>query len=195
MTITAQAVKELRTQTGAGMMDAKKALEEADGNLEKATELLRKKGQKIASKKSDRSTGEGFIGMYLHSNGVVGAMVRVLCETDFVARTDDFQALANDLAMQVAAMSPLYLNPEQVPEDIKAKELDIYKEELETSGKPADMIDKIADGKLEKYYTEVCLMKQSFIKDDKLTIEKWLTEKIAKLGENIQVTDFIKFQI
>jgi len=195
MTITAQAVKELRDKTGAGMMDAKKVLEEAQGDVDKAIELLRKQGQKIASKKSDRSTSEGFIGMYLHSNGNVGAMVKVLCETDFVARTDNFKSVANDLAMQVVAMSPLYLNPDQVPADVKQKELEIYKEELKLSGKPEDMIEKIATGKLEKYYSEVCLMKQAFIKDDKLTIEKWLTEQIAKLGENIQVTDFIKYQI
>ncbi len=195
MAITAQSVKELRAATGAGMMDAKKVLEEAGGDIDKAIELLRKKGQKIAAKKADRSTNEGFIGMYLHSNGKIAAMVKVTCETDFVARTDDFKALANDIAMHITAMSPQYITVDDVPEEVKQKELEIYKEEMKNSGKPEEMIEKIAQGKLEKYYSEVCLMKQPFIKDDKLSIEKWLTEKIAKLGENIQITDFTKYQI
>ncbi len=195
MSITAQAVKELRAATGAGMMDAKEALQEADGDVEKAVELLRKKGQKIAAKKADRATGEGVVGMYLHSNGKIAAMVKVTCETDFVARTDDFKQFANDLAMQAAAMNPEYLNPEAVPEDVKNKEREIYKEEMKDSGKPADVVDKIVEGKLEKFYTQVCLMKQPFIKDDKLSIEKHLTETIAQLGENIQVTEFIRYSL
>ncbi|MGB0757195.1 MAG: translation elongation factor Ts [Patescibacteria group bacterium] len=195
MSITAEAVKKLREATGAGMMDAKKALEETNGDMDAAVEYLRKAGQKIAAKKADRSTGEGIVGMYVHSNGKIAAMVKVLCETDFVARTDDFKALANDLAMQVAAMNPQYITSDEVPQDVKDKELSIYKEEMKESGKPEDIIQKIAEGKLDKYYSDVCLMKQSFIKDDKLTIEKWFTEMIAKLGENIQVTEFHRFSI
>lgn len=195
MTITAEAVKQLREATGAGMMDAKKALTETNGNMEAAIEHLRKQGQKIAAKKADRSTGEGVVGTYVHSNGKIAAMVKVLCETDFVARTDDFKQLANDLAMQVAAMSPQYTTPDEVPEEIKVKEREIYMEEMKDSGKPEDIIAKIADGKLDKYFSEVCLLKQSFIKDDSKSVEQWLTEMIAKLGENIQVTGFTRVSI
>lgn len=195
MSISAQAVKELRNTTGAGMMDAKEALQEAQGDMDKAIELLRKKGQKIAAKKADRETGEGIVGMYLHSNGKVAAMVKVTCETDFVARTDDFQQFANDVAMQVAAMSPEYLNPDQVPEDIKNKEREIYREEMKDTDKPADVLEKIIEGKLEKFYAQICLMKQSFIKDDSKTIEKHLTDTIAQLGENMQVVEFVRYSL
>jgi len=195
MSISASLVKELRDKTGAGMMDAKSALEEAGGDMEKAVEILRKKGQKIAAKKADRAMNEGAIGVYLHSNGKVAAFVAVTCETDFVARNDDFKNFVNDLAMQVAAMNPKYLSPEDVPEEVKEKEKEIYREELKEQGKPEDVIEKIIEGKLEKYYQENCLLKQPFIKDDKLTIEKWLTENIAKIGENLKIKSFSRIEI
>lgn len=195
MSISASLVKELRDKTGAGMMDAKSALEEAGGDMEKAIEILRKKGQKIAAKKADRVMNEGAIGVYLHSNGKVAAFVAVTCETDFVARNDDFKKFVNDLAMQVAAMNPKYLSPEDVPEEVKNKEKEIYREELKDQGKPENVIEKIIEGKLEKFYEENCLLKQPFIKDDKLTIEKWLTENIAKIGENIKIKSFSRIEI
>lgn len=195
MTISAPAVKELRDQTGAGMMAAKQALTEADGDLDRAVELLRKKGQKIADKKSSREMNEGTIGVYLHSNGKIAALVAITCETDFVARNQSFIDLANELAMQVVAMSPQYVKPEEVPAAVVAKEQEIYQAELKESGKPAAVIEKIVAGKLEKFYSEVCLLKQAYIKDDKLTIEQWLTEKIAKIGENINVKAFVRYQL
>ncbi len=195
MSISASLVKELRDKTGAGMMDAKSALEEAGGDMEKAVEILRKKGQKIAAKKADRAMNEGAIGVYLHSNGKIAAFVAVTCETDFVARNDDFKKFVNDLAMQVAAMNPKYLSPEDVPEEVKNKEKEIYREELKDQGKPENVIEKIIEGKLEKFYEENCLLKQPFIKDDKLTIEKWLTDNIAKIGENIKIKTFSRIEI
>lgn len=195
MEISAQAVKKLRSLTGAGMMDAKQALSEAAGDVDKALEVLRKKGQKIAAKKSERDVKEGYIGIYLHANGKVAAMVELLCETDFVARNADFQQFANELAMQVAAMNPEYVSPEQVPADIIAKEEEIYREEVKASGKPAEVMTKIVAGKLEKYYSQVCLIKQLYIKDDKLTIEKLLTEQVAKIGENIKIGRIARFSI
>ncbi len=195
MTISAENVKQLREQTGAGMMDAKQALEEAGGDMTKAFEVLRKKGQKIAFKKSERQVKEGYIGVYLHSNGKVATMVELLCETDFVARNEEFQALAKELAMQVAAMNPLYLSPEDVPEEIKEKEKEIYREEMAATGKGADVLEKILVGKLEKFYAQNCLIKQIYIKDNDLTIEKLLTAKIAKIGENIKIGKFYRLSI
>lgn len=195
MSISAEQVKELRDQTGAGMMDAKAALEEAGGDTAQAVEILRKKGQKIAAKKADRAMNEGAVGIYLHSNGKIAAMVSVTCETDFVARNEDFKNFVNDLAMQVAAMNPKYLSPSDIPEDVKEKEREIYRAELKEQGKPQDVIEKIVEGKLEKFYAENCLLQQSFIKDDKLTIEKWLTENIAKIGENLQIKNFSRMEV
>ncbi len=195
MTISADNVKQLREQTGAGMMDAKSALTEAGGDMNKALEVLRKRGQKIATKKSDRQVKEGYVGIYLHTNGKVAAMVELLCETDFVARNQEFQQLAKELAMQVAAMNPLYLSSADVPEDIKEKEKEIYREEMSGAGKPVEVIEKIVEGKLEKFYAQNCLLKQYYIKDDKLTIEKLLTEAIAKIGENIKIGKFSRLSI
>ncbi len=195
MDIKAGDVKELRDKTGAGMMDAKQALVEANGSVDRAIELLRKKGQKIAAKKSDRDASEGLIGMYLHANGRVAAMVSLNCETDFVARTDQFKELANNLAMQVAAMNPKYLSPDNVPEEEKNKEKDIYREEMKDSDKPANIIEKIIEGKLEKYYAGTCLLRQSYIKEDSLTIEKLLTASIAKIGENIKINKFVRYSL
>ncbi len=184
-------IKKIREATGAGMVDVKEALSEANDNEEKAIELLRKKGQKIAAKRAERATKEGFIAHYVHSNGKVASMVAVSCETDFVGRNDDFRAFAKELALQVAASAPQYLTPEEVPAEVIAKEKEIYKEQLKAEGKPEAMWDKIAEGKLQKFYSEVCLMKQVSIKDDKKTIEQLLTEQIAKIGENIKVVKFV----
>lgn len=195
MTIEPRQVKELRDMTGAGMMEAKKALEEAHGDRDKAIAILRMKGKKIASQKAARTASEGYIGAYLHSNGKVAAMVEVNCETDFVARTDDFKQLARDLAMQVAAMNPTYLSPEEVPDEVKEKEREIYRAEMKDQKKPDNVLDKIIDGKLEKFYSQACLMKQPYIKDDAMTVEKLVHNYIATLGENIKIKRFARFDI
>jgi len=176
-------------------MDVKEALAEFNGDVDKALESLRKKGQKIAATKQDRQTKEGLIGYYVHANGKIAALVAVACETDFVARTDDFKNLVHDLAMQVAATNPLYLSPNEVPAGVINKEKEIYSEQLKKEGKPEKVLDKIVDGKLAKYYQEVCLLKQLFIKDDKRSIEQLLQEVIAKLGENIQIKEFKRLNL
>ncbi len=190
MNVSAADIQSLREQTGAGMMDAKRALEAADGDLEQALVALRKAGLKLAAKKSDRAVSEGAIGVYLHSNKKVAAMVALACETDFVARTDDFQALANELAMQVAAMNPEYLKPEDIPAEVRDQEEGIYRDQLKAEGKPEAMWDKILPGKLQRFYTEHCLLHQPFVKDDSKTIQDLLTEATTKLGENIQISAF-----
>jgi len=195
MDIHASDVKKLREMTGAGMMDAKLALTEANGSLETALELLRKKGQKIAAKRSAREVKEGFIGIYLHGNGKIAAMVELLCETDFVARNQDFKNFANELAMQVAAMGPQYVRPEEVPTALVEKEREIYQAEMSGTNKPAEVLEKIIEGKLEKFYSQVCLLKQTYIKDDSYTIEKLLTEQIAKIGENIKIGQIVRFSL
>jgi len=195
MKVDPKLIKQLREDSGAGIMDVKDALKEFDGDIEKAMESLRKKGQKVAAKKQDRQTKDGLIGYYVHANSKVAAMVVVACETDFVARTDDFKAFAHDLAMQVAATDPLYLIPEDIPQEVLAKEKEIFIEQLKKEGKPEKMLDKIINGKLEKYYQEVCLLKQIFIKDDKKKIEQLLQEIIAKLGENVQIREFKKLAL
>lgn len=176
-------------------MEIKKALSESSGDEEEAIEILRKSGQKIAAKKQDRLTGQGLIGSYVHSNGKVASLVEVNCETDFVARNMEFRELIHDLAMQVAATNPLYLKPEDVPEDVLEKEKEIARESLKKEGKPKEIIEKIVQGKINKFYQEFCLLKQLFIKDDKKTVEQLVTEKIAKLGENIQIKRFVYFSI
>jgi elongation factor Ts len=191
----AKTVMQLRQMTGAGMMDAKGALEETGGDLEKAAELLRKKGVAKAAKKAERETKEGRVVSYTHANGKLGAMVEVLCETDFVARTEQFQELCRDLAMHIAASDPLYVKRADVPADLIEKEKAIYREEMAGQAKSADILEKIIDGKINKYFSEVCLLEQSFIKDEDKTIEEVVKEKIASLGENIQVTRFSRFNI
>jgi elongation factor Ts len=195
MEIQASEVKKLRELTGAGMMDAKQALAEAGGNIETALELLRKKGQKIAAKRSGRDVKEGYIGVYLHANGKIAAMVELLCETDFVARNQDFRKFANELAMQVAAMSPQYVTPEEVPSAIIDKEREIYQAEMDGTDKPANVLEKIITGKLDKFFSQICLLKQTYIKDDTYTIEKLLTEQIAKIGENIKIGQIARFSL
>ncbi len=193
MSITASQVAELREKTGAGLMDAKRALEECGGDMEKAAEDLRKKGIAKAGKKSDRETHEGRVHAYIHSNAKLGAMVQVLCETDFVARTEAFIELCNDLAIHVSAMDPLYLSRADVPADIVAKEQELIRGELAAQNKSADVIEKIMEGKMNKFFGENVLLEQAFIKDDAKTVEEFLKEKIATLGENMQIKRFARF--
>lgn len=195
MNITTADIQKLREQTGVGMMDAKKALTAAEGDMTAAVEALRKKGQKIAASKSDRAVKEGAVGTYIHSNGKIAALVAVACETDFVARTDAFQELIKDLAMHVAAMNPAYLKPEDVPAEVVAKEQEIYREQLLAEGKPEAMLEKILPGKLKKFYSDTCFLEQAFVKDDSLTIAQLVESTIAKLGENIQVTAFSRLAV
>lgn len=195
MAIDAKLVAQLRSQTGAGMMNAKKALEESGGDLEKAAEILREKGIAKAAKKADRETNEGRVHAYIHSNGKLGAMVEVLCETDFVARNEAFIEFCNDLALHVSATEPLYLTREDVPEDVASKEMSLFKSEMEGAGKPADVIEKIVEGKMNKWYSEVVLMEQPFIKDEDVTVEVFIKSKIASLGENMQLKRFSRFSI
>ena len=188
-------VAQLRELTGAGMMDAKHALEETNGNFEQAVESLRKKGVAKAAKKAERATKEGRVYAYIHTTGKSGAMIEVLCETDFVARNEAFVELCKDLAMHVCASDPFYVRREQVPFEVVEKEKAIYKEELVAQGKPEAMVEKIMEGKLNKYFGETCLMEQVFIKDDTKTVADLVNEKIAKIGENIQVSRFVHFHI
>lgn len=195
MSISAQQVADLRSQTGAGMMDVKQALEESGGDLALAAELLRKKGVAKAAKKADRETHEGRVHAYIHATGKLGALVEVLCETDFVARNDAFIEFCHDLAMQVSATDPLYVNRQDVPADLVEKEKAFYLAELVGQAKPLDVMEKIITGKLNKWFSEVVLLEQPFIKDEDKTIEEFVKEKIASLGENIQVKRFARFTI
>jgi elongation factor Ts len=193
--ISAAMVKELREATGSGIMDCKKVLAEADGNMEKAVELLRKKGLAKAAKRAGRSTSEGMIYSYIHTGAKLGVLVEINCESDFVAKTDDFAAFAKDIAMHIAAANPAGLVPEDVDQAVIEKEREIYKAQMLEEGKPENIIDKIVDGKIEKYYKEVCLMSQQYVKDPQKTIEEVLKETIGKIGENIQIKRFARFQI
>lgn len=193
--IDAKTVAALREMTGAGMMDAKKALEATGGDLQAAAEELRTKGVAKAAKKSDRETHEGRVHAYLHATGKVGVLVEVLCETDFVARNEDFITFCNDVALHIAAADPLYLTREEVPEEVVTKERELVAAELKEQGKPEDMIEKISAGKMDKYYAEMCLLEQVFIKDETKTIQALLTEKISTIGENIQIRRFARFSI
>ena len=195
MKITSELVKELRERTGVGMMDCKKALVETDGDVEKAILLLREQGLSAASKRAGRETKEGNIFSYIHQGAKLGVLVEVDCETDFVARTDDFQELGKNLAMQVAASSPLTVNREELPEDIIEREREIFRKQALSSGKPENVVDKIVEGKIEKFYHEACLLEQPFVKNDKETVEDLLKATIAKLGENIVVKRFARFQL
>jgi elongation factor Ts len=195
MEISAQMVKELRERTGAGMMDCKNALAEANGDVEKAIEILRKKGLAKAAKKAGRETNEGLIISYVHHNGKLGVLVELNCETDFVARTDDFKELGNKIAMHIAAMAPRWVKREEVPEQIIEKEKEIYREQLKDSGKPAQVIEKIIEGKLESFYQENCLLEQKYALDQSILIKDMIQQAIAKIGENIQVSRFVRMQI
>ena len=195
MAISAKEVKELREQTGAGMMDCKKALSEVSGDFDEAVKLLRTQGLAHAAKRSGRDTREGLIDSYIHAGGGIGVLVEVGCETDFVARNEEFQNFVHDIAMHVAATAPKYISREDVPGDEVESELKIYREQAVATGKPEKILDKIATGKLEKYYQQVCLMEQSFVKEDKLTVEQLLGEIVAKIGENVEIKRFVRFQL
>jgi elongation factor Ts len=195
MEITAALVKKLRDATGAGMMDCKAALTEANGSLDEATTILRKRGLASATKKAGRTTNEGLIGHYIHMGGKIGVLVEVNCESDFVARTDDFQNLAREIAMHIAAANPQYVRREDVPADVIERERSIYRSQMEGQNKPPAVIDKIIEGKLGGFYEQVCLLDQPSIRDSKLTIGQLVQQAIAKMGENIAVPRFARFKL
>ena len=195
MAISAEQVKALRDQTGAGMMECKKALLEADGDLEKAVTLLRERGLAAAAKRADRQTREGIIGHYIHSGGRLGVLAEVNCETDFVAATEEFQGLVRDIAMQIAASNPSYVRREDVCQEEIDREKEIYHNQAQSTGKPEKIMERIVEGKLNKYYSEVCLYEQPFIKDPELTVEELIKAKIAVLKENITVKRFARFKV
>jgi len=195
MGITAEQVKELRERTSIGMMECKKALEEAGGDADKAIEILRKKGHARAKDKAHRATGEGLVGTYIHTNGKIGVLVEVNCESDFVARNEEFKELVKNIAMHIAAANPLYIGSEDIPADILEKEKDIIREQFKDSQKPAEIVEKIVQGKLGKFYEEVCLLEQPYIKDDKIKIKDLLAGFIAKFKENTKIGRFARFQI
>jgi elongation factor Ts len=195
MKITAQMVKELRQSTGAGVLEAKKALEATGGDFDAAVDILREKGAARAAKRSDRTANEGVIELYAHPGNRVGVMLELNSETDFVARNEQFRALAHELALHIAAMSPRYLNPEDVPQDELDRELDVLKAQAIAEGKPEAIVEKIVSGRVKKYYEEICLMEQPFIKDDKVKIKDMITEAIRTTGENIVIRRFARYEL
>ena len=195
MAISAAQVKVLRDRTGASMMECKRALEASDGDIEKAIEYMRKKGAATAEKRTNRATNQGLVEAYIHAGGRLGAIVEVNCETDFVAKTDDFRTIARDVAMQIAAMSPMVITREQVDSKLVERELEIYRTQSKNEGKPDHIVDRIANGRLEKYFQEVVLLEQSFIKDPGKTIKDVLNDAIAKLGEKITIRRFHRFHL
>jgi elongation factor Ts len=194
MEISAKLVKDLREKTGAGMMDCKNALVEAKGDMDQAVVVLRKKGLASAQKKAARVAAEGMIGHYIHAGGKLGVLVEVNCETDFAARSEEFQVLVKDIAMHIAAQNPLFVKREDVPAEVLEKEKEIYKDQARASGKPPSIIDKIAEGKLESYYEMACLYDQKFVKDPNITVKDLINNLVAKIGENIQVRRFARFK-
>ena len=195
MAIAPQQVKDLRERTGAGIMDCKRALEATDGDIARAVEHLREQGIMRAARRQSRPTADGVIASYIHAGGKIGVLVEANCETDFVARTPDFHAFAHDVAMQVAAQQPLYLSRDDVPEEVREKEREIYRAQSEREGKPEKIRERIAEGKLEKFYQDVCLMEQPFIRDPDKTMEDLRKEVAAKTGENIRIRRFARFQL
>ena len=195
MEITAQMVKQLRERTGAGMMDCKTALNETKGDMEAAVDFLRKKGLAAAAKKAGRVTAEGAVGSYIHAGGKIGVLVEVNCETDFVARTEEFQELVRDIAMHIAAAEPRFVRREEVTQDVLDREREIFRDQALASGKPAAVVDKIVTGKLEKYYSEFVLLEQPFVKNPDQTVGQMIAEKVGKIGENIQVRRFARFKL
>lgn len=195
MTISASQVKDLREKTGAGMMDCKKALTEADGNMERAIEILREKGLSAAAKKADRIAAEGVVESYIHMGGKIGVLVEINCETDFVAKTDEFKELARDIAMQIAAYNPLFVSRDEVSAEEIEKEKEIYKQQAINEGKPEHIAEKMVEGRLKNYYKEVCLLEQAFIKDGDKTVEALVNEKVAKIGEKISIRRFVRYQL
>ena len=194
-TIDKKMIQKLRTITGLGMMDCKKALENTDGNLEKAIEILRKKGAAVAAKRSDKETSEGVVHAYIHPGSKLGVLVELNCETDFVANTQDVQQFAKDLGLHIAALKPLYLSQEDVDPKFLEHEKEILKEQLADSGKPEQILNKIIDGKVKKLYSEICLLEQPFVKDDQVTVSQALENIIGKTGENIKIKRFARFDI
>lgn len=195
MEISAVAVKELRQRTGAGVMDCKKALLECAGNIDEAIDFLRKRGLARAAKKAGRATAEGLIGSYIHAGGKIGVLVELNCETDFVARTEDFQKLVKEISMHIAAMSPLYISREDVASTVIEKEQEILRAEAAASGKPEKVVDRIVEGRIEKFFADSCLLEQVYIKDPQVTIQDLISAAIAKSGENITVRRFTRYQV
>lgn len=195
MAITAELVKQLRDKTGAGMMDCKAALTEAGGDMDKAIEILRKKGLASAAKRAGRTAKDGIIGHYIHLGGKVGVLVELNCETDFVARTEPFQALAKEIAMHVAAADPRFVRREEIPAELLDKEREIYRAQMADSGKPANVLEKIIEGKLEKYYEQVCLLDQPSVRDPNVTIKQMMAATVAQTGENVTVSRFVRFKL
>jgi len=195
MEVNASSVKELRDKTGAGIMDCKKALAESAGDIEKAVDYLRRKGLAAAARKVGRVAAEGLVGAYIHAGGKIGVLVELNCETDFVARTAEFQSLLKDIAMQVAAANPRYIRPEDVPPEELEREREIYRRQASDSGKPEKVADKIVEGKMERFYSEVCLLEQAFIKDPDHKVGDLVQETIARLRENIQVRRFVRYHL
>ena len=195
MEVSASSVKELREKTGAGIMDCKTALAESGGDMEKAVDYLRRKGLAAAAKKMGRVAAEGLVGAYIHAGGKIGVLVELNCETDFVARTAEFQTLLKDVAMQVAAANPRYVQPEDVPPEEMEREREIYRRQALDSGKPEKVVNKIVEGKMERFYSEVCLLEQAFIKDPDRKVQALIQEVIARLGENIQVRRFMRYHL
>ncbi|MDO5674362.1 MAG: translation elongation factor Ts [bacterium] len=195
MTITSQMVKELRDKTNAGMMDCKKALTETGGDMEKAVDLLRQKGLAVAAKRSGRDANEGIVEAYIHAGGKLGVLVEVVCETDFVAKTDDFKAFARDVAMHIAAINPVAISRDEVPAELLQREKDIYINQAIESGKPQQIAEKMVTGKMEKYLSEICLLEQKFVKNPDLSVQDLLNEVILKMGENISIRKFTRYQI
>jgi elongation factor Ts len=194
-TITADLVKQLRDKTGAGMMECKGALTEANGNMEEAVTLLRKRGLAQAAKRTGRATGNGIIGSYIHMGGRIGVLVEVNCETDFVARTDDFQNLVKEIGMHIAAADPKWVRREDVPGEAVEKEKAIYRAQMENTGKPANVLDKIIEGKLGSFYSQFVLLDQPFVRDDKVTVSQLVAQASAKTGENIQIARFVRYRV
>lgn len=195
MAITAADVAKLRAQTGAGMLDCKKALEETNGNFEAAVDALRQRGAAKAAKRADKVAAEGVVTSYIHGAGRIGVLLELNCETDFVARTDSFRALATDIAMHIAAAAPRYMTRTEVAVEELDREKNVYREQLKAEGKPAEMIEKIVEGKMAKFYGEICLMEQTFIKDEEKTIEKLLAEKTAEIGEKLSIRRYVRFEL
>lgn len=195
MSISAEDIKTLREQTGAGILDCRKALEEAGGDIEKAVIALREKGMADAEKRSDRETSNGILDLYSHIGGRVGVMVEVNCETDFVARTPEFQELAHEIALQVAAMSPRWVSAEDVPEELRASKNEIAKKHALEEGKPENVIDRIVEGRMNKYLDDTCLLRQEYIRDESKTVEELIKETIAAIGENISVRRFVRWEV
>ncbi len=195
MQVTAQMVRELRDRTGAPMMDCKRALLETEGDQDRAVDVLRKRGVAAAARKAGRATAEGLVGSYIHAGGRIGVLIEVNCETDFVARTDEFQELVKDLAMQVAASDPSFVSREDAPPDLLEREREIYREQVSGSGKPPEIVERVVEGKLKRFFADNALLEQPFVKDPDRTVEQLVTEKIAKLGENIRVSRFARFKL